>query len=805
MASESDNQKSDRRIVHCLLCEKPQEMLTTHLSRVCMKKSTPKERLEEAKRAKESTKVWTREARNWDYKEMVKRYPHRPSRLALLEELRQRKFFVANAPNQADLEPEETSTSTAAVPTSGVSSQAASGVLVAEDSSSEGSTTDPSDRTWQRDQAQPSTSVRVKMMNKGLYEKFPAEEPMLTDFKGYLINTLQVPNCQQEVDNVSRMLRYIQPSGDEVRLDFLLKSTETKDYLTQLRLADMGPATILNYIKNMIRFVTYLKTHLNLGAADADFYRKCQAYIDLLTFLRKPVAKWNSNVTCKTRYLRFLEGEKRLQECQAVLRKAKKDMLFVYGRLLEGDHVASDEKTIFRYYCEAILILGHFQRPGVVEGITTAEWDERKKSVGKVRVAVSEHKTATMQIAVFDLTMEEAAMLDAYYTWIRPYCIRPDVDHGNRLFVSSSGTKIRSATNDLSRLHTHYKLPNIKSQQIRRTVKTDVAANFSDEQKGSVAHYMAHSTAVANQHYRMMTLDSVVATANLLSSLTRSSSDDSGEEGAQAKKRRRVEEAGSPTPDFDDFLQAFPVGITGHPPNKTQRAKAGFPTDRVFYDKWRALQYSKREKHLLSKCSRYAPTASKVAKIIETEGWTANHPRPEDIMAKWRPLSRAQVQSDPAIIRGVTSQKWTGLAVKDFGEQKGVVATKAFRKGSILCDLHGKVITGAEGREMAERQGELGHLFFFKHGSEEVCIDAETFPCECHPSLESTGRWITHSKKKFNVQPRHCIVKLQEGDRHVLLFQATKDILKDEKIRFNHSIKKRSFRGEEVELEWLDV
>lgn len=104
-----------------------------------------------------------------------------------------------------------------------------------------------------------------------------------------------------QVDNVSRMLRYIQPSGDEVRLDFLLKSTETKDYLTQLRHADMVPATILNYINNMIRFVKYLKTHLNLAAADADFYRKCQAYIDLLTFLRKPVAKWNNEVIRKTR------------------------------------------------------------------------------------------------------------------------------------------------------------------------------------------------------------------------------------------------------------------------------------------------------------------------------------------------------------------------------------------------------------------------------------------------------------------------------------------------------------------------
>lgn len=75
---------------------------------------------------------------------------------------------------------------------------------------------------------------------------------------------------------------------------------------------------------------------------------------------------------------------------------------------------------------------------------------------------------------------------------------------------------------------------------------------------------------------------------------------------------------------------------------------------------------------LTAKFSRRAPTAAKVAKVIEAEGWTANHPRPEDVIAKWRPLSRAQAESDPAVIRGVTRQKWSGLAVKDFGGQKGI-------------------------------------------------------------------------------------------------------------------------------------
>ena len=37
------------------------------------------------------------------------------------------------------------------------------------------------------------------MQNHGLYEKFAAEAAMLTGFKSYLMNILEVPNCQQEV------------------------------------------------------------------------------------------------------------------------------------------------------------------------------------------------------------------------------------------------------------------------------------------------------------------------------------------------------------------------------------------------------------------------------------------------------------------------------------------------------------------------------------------------------------------------------------------------------------------------------
>ena len=60
-----------------------------------------------------------------------------------------------------------------------------------------------------------------------------------------------------------------------------------------------------------------------------------------------------------------------------------------------------------------------------------------------------------------------------------------------------------------------------------------------------------------------------------------------------------------------------------------------------------------------------------MAKYIGQEGWTSNHPSPEDVVSKWRPANKTQVERDPRIIRMVTRQKWSGLAIRDFGGNKG--------------------------------------------------------------------------------------------------------------------------------------
>ncbi|KAK7926216.1 hypothetical protein WMY93_008526 [Mugilogobius chulae] len=113
----------DRRVVYCLLCLKPTETIATHLARVCMKANTPEERQAEMLRAKESTKIWTREGRVWDFNEICRWCPHVASRRALLRELRTRGFLIQNdTADSGTTKADDPSTSAAELPASPMAS-----------------------------------------------------------------------------------------------------------------------------------------------------------------------------------------------------------------------------------------------------------------------------------------------------------------------------------------------------------------------------------------------------------------------------------------------------------------------------------------------------------------------------------------------------------------------------------------------------------------------------------------------------------------------------------------------------------
>ncbi|XP_026231674.1 uncharacterized protein LOC113172859 [Anabas testudineus] len=298
--TEQRNEK-DRRILHCLLCQKPQEVLSAHLARVCMKSNTKEEREAELKRAKASTKSWTRQGRNWDYRQSCSIVMDRASRMALVRHLEENDFFISNKPEEADRVVLEQQPSTGVAVTREKPTVASETTKEAVEDSSWSEHDEDNDASDDPTYQEPSSAsrgrARCNMLQMGLYEKFNSDNPLLVEFKKYLVNHMEVPNCKQEVDNVSRMLRYIQPTGEEIDMDFLRKGTEVKDYIESLKGAKLVPSTILNFIKNMIRFVQFLAIR---NIDDMEFYMRCYSYVSLLHTLKKPVSKAHSKVTYKT-------------------------------------------------------------------------------------------------------------------------------------------------------------------------------------------------------------------------------------------------------------------------------------------------------------------------------------------------------------------------------------------------------------------------------------------------------------------------------------------------------------------------
>ncbi|XP_029965743.1 uncharacterized protein LOC115401590 isoform X2 [Salarias fasciatus] len=509
---------------------------------------------------------------------------------ALVKELQRRGFFILNAPMDVDLEEFEARSSEQPSATAGpvppAAEQAGEG-SPAHTSEEEGSGSD--DPTWQQATPNFSTSVRVRMQEENLYAKFPPETTELKKFKNHLVSVLETPNYQQEVDNVSRVLRYLQPTGDQVSLDFLDSTAPVGDFFAALKRVGQTAATRFNYIKSLVKFIRYLQ--LEHGGTDPAFFHKCTNFMDFLSVLRKSISETHSKDRKRHEY--FVGAKTGVHECQKVLRVAKKDALGVYERLLRSEPVSEEEKTRYKYYCEAVLLLGHFQRPGAVEGLTVTEWLAKQDCGGRVVVAVKSHKTANRPLALFALTQEEAALIQQYFLCVRPDYIKAEADDEDededeahhRLFLSTNGKPVRSATTDLQRLHQHYELPSVSSQEVRRAVETAANSTFSDEQKTGLAYYLARMDKAPNEHHHTWEPGRIVETANLVRLLTNGSDDSDHQPQAGSRRGREASHE-----DYNKFQELFPVTLDGQPPNKVQRTSAGFSADWVLYDKSRAVQ-----------------------------------------------------------------------------------------------------------------------------------------------------------------------------------------------------------------------
>lgn len=66
------------------------------------------------------------------------------------------------------------------------------------------------------------------------------------------------------------------------------------------------------------------------------------------------------------------DGELTTHDCTAVLRAAKGDFLAITRKMRSEKQLTTDECLDYMYYLQALVILEHLQRPGVVTHMTVS-------------------------------------------------------------------------------------------------------------------------------------------------------------------------------------------------------------------------------------------------------------------------------------------------------------------------------------------------------------------------------------------------------------------------------------------------
>ncbi|KAK7918782.1 hypothetical protein WMY93_010066 [Mugilogobius chulae] len=155
------------------------------------------------------------------------------------------------------------------------------------------------------------------------------------------------------------------------------------------------------------------------------------------------------------------------------------------------------------------------------------------------------------------------------------------------------------------------------------------------------------------------------------------------------------------------------------------------------------------------------PTPKAIQRVLSRENWTSCKPTRDRL---------------PHGERGQTDLE--GSDCRDLGDKRGVTAVLPFESGSPVCDYHRLFLTDAEIKSMDRHE----YVLFKDSEENRYYVDATEFPCPCHPTLETFGRRINHSRKCPNVKPRVQDLPFPEGDQTVIIFYALRDIAPGEEL-----------------------
>ncbi|XP_077135174.1 uncharacterized protein LOC143789759 [Ranitomeya variabilis] len=313
-----------------------------------------------------------------------------------------------------------------------------------------GSVVDGSDLSIQRREWKDKNRRATKAA--GLYKRHSLNHPMLKGFHSYLTVTRGVPNCQQEVSNVARFLFFVNPRF--VTLEYLVKPSKVNNFFEQLGKLRLSSQTSLKMLKHIRRFTIYQMRATKLRLENPQLYKACEVFMNFTTDLQKTLYKGACRESVSKRYDILMKPSKSPKDCQMILEEARPTFLASIEAVTDGGSEVDRREVVL--YLQALLILKHLQRPGVVRNMTVSEWNERIHHMyhgrRKTIVGVKTHKCSTSQVATFVLSEEEESWFKAYAEHVRPVFTAGRKIITN-FFVTCTGKVIENPSVGLRRYH----------------------------------------------------------------------------------------------------------------------------------------------------------------------------------------------------------------------------------------------------------------------------------------------------------------------------------------------------------------
>ncbi|KAM4012408.1 uncharacterized protein ACNLHF_019843 isoform 3-T6 [Anomaloglossus baeobatrachus] len=147
-------------------------------------------------------------------------------------------------------------------------------------------------------------------------------------------------------------------------------------FFTKLRDLNLASQTIFNYLKHVHRFMTYSVRATNLFERNCTLFKSCEFFMKVTEDIQKRLSKGISREVVGKRYLALTTSQRTPQECRKILDVAKQPFLKCVQAAKHGCLLQSTQLEIL-YYLQALLVLKHLQRPGVLQHMTVSEWKER--------------------------------------------------------------------------------------------------------------------------------------------------------------------------------------------------------------------------------------------------------------------------------------------------------------------------------------------------------------------------------------------------------------------------------------------